>query len=159
MKKYYYFIFLSVLFFVSCYDFKEVSVQGIQGFKIKKIDKKEMLSEVVVKLKNPNSFGFTVYSGKADVKVGSIPLGKATLEKKVHIPANSSGTYTLTLKTSFEKINFQDVISNFSFSSINKIKVSGYVKAGKFIFRKKINTEYESNITDGFNLNLNIGSQ
>lgn len=144
---------ISLIFMLSsCYTYKEVTVQGIEGFSIKKIDKKEMHSEVVIKIKNPNHFSFNIYSGKANVTLGKIPLGTATLQKKVHIPANSTGTYTLALKTSFEKISMQDIINSISFSDFGKIKTDGYIKVGKTFYRKKIHTTFEGNPLSGWNL-------
>lgn len=134
----------------SCHSYKEVSVSGIESFSIKKLDKKEMTAEIGVKVKNPNDFGFTVYSGKADIYLAKMKLGNARLEKKVRIPAQSSGTYFLLLRVSFDKINLQDIINNFSFNNLAKMKIDGHIKAGKFIFRKKIKTEYEGNLLNGF---------
>ncbi len=142
-----------VFLLASCYSYKDVSVSGIESFSIKKLDKKEMTAEIGVKVKNPNDFGFTIYSGKADIYFAKIKLGRAGLEKKVRIPAQSSGTYFLLLRVSFDKISMQDIINNFSFNNLSKIKINGHIKAGKWIFRKTIKTEYEGNLLNGFQFN------
>ncbi|MCX7727879.1 MAG: LEA type 2 family protein [Bacteroidia bacterium] len=143
MVRFILFFIFTWFFLSSCRQYKEVSVSGIESFSIKKIDKKEMLTEIKVNIKNPNDFSFNIYSGKANIYLGKILLGNAKLQKKVHVPAHSSESYTLLLKTSFEKINLQDLINNFTLSDIGKLKISGHIKAGKFIVRKKIKTEYE----------------
>lgn len=151
-------ILLSIIFsvlFTSCYQYKEVKVTSIENFNLKKIDKKEMITEITVKIKNPNNFSFNIYSGKAAIFWGNIPLGKAHLQKKVPIPASSNGTYTLTLKTSFEKINLQDIIQNFNFSNVSKMKINGHIKAGRFLLRKKIKTDYEGNPLNNLHFNFN----
>jgi len=149
------FLFLILsLFLSSCSSYKEVTIQGIENFSIKKINKKEMQTEIVVKIKNPNNFGFYIYSGKANIYLSNIPLGKAVLSKKVYIAPNSTETYPFLLNTSFDKISLQDVISNFSLSGIGKIKIDGHVKVGKFLIRRKIKINYEGSPLHFSNFNF-----
>jgi len=138
----------------SCHSYKEVSLLGIENFSIKKITKKELQTEIAVQIKNPNNFGFYIYSGKANINLSNIPLGKAVLTKKVYIAPHSTGTYPLLLNTTFDKISLQDIISNFSLSGIGKIKIDGHIKVGKFLIRKKIKTNYEGSPLHFSNFNF-----
>lgn len=154
MQKYFYITIIVVfLLFTSCYNYKEVSIMGVEDFQIKKINKDGMQTEVAVKIKNPNNFGFHIYSGKANIVLGRIPLGKASLMKKVHIPAHSTGTYKLMINTSFDKITMKDIISSVDLSNIQKVKIDGYIKVGKFLLRKKIPTNYEGNLLNPIQFN------
>lgn len=157
-QRVYFIVALSLFTFLSCCQYKDVSITGIQNFRIRKIDKKEMFIEIDVQLKNPNDFSFNIYSGKASIYLGKILLGKAVLQKKVHIPANSYSTYTLLLKTSFEKLSIQDILNNLNMSNIGTLKMDGYVKAGKILFRKKIKTEYEGKILNNLLNNFQFQS-
>jgi len=135
--------FATLLLFTSCYNYKEVSVLGIQDFQILKLNKEGIQTDISVKIKNPNKFGFTIYSGSANITLSKISLGKAKLVKKVFIPAESTGTYHLILNTSFDKITMQDVINSISFSGLPKLKIDGHIKVGRFLIRKKIPVHYE----------------
>ncbi len=145
---------ISFIFFTSCLSYKQPSISGVQNFQIKKISKEGMQSEIAVKIKNPNDFGFYIYSGKADIYVGKIPLGEAKLSKKVYVPAKSMGVYNLLVSTSFEKITMQDIIKSMSLSDIQKIKVDGYIIVGKFLYRKKIKANYEGDLLNSINFNF-----
>ncbi|GIV26821.1 MAG: hypothetical protein KatS3mg027_0635 [Bacteroidia bacterium] len=133
------------IIFTSCLSIKDVSVQGIEQFKVKKISKEGMQTEITVKIKNPNNFGFYIYSGKADVQFMNLPLGTATLMKKIYIPANSSESYNLLLNTTFDKITMQDILNTLYQPNSFRLKIHGHIKAGKFLLRKKIPTNYEGN--------------
>ncbi len=137
-------IILSFTLF-SCYNIKEVTIIGIENFKVKKIHKEGMQTEIAVKIKNPNDFGFYVYSGKADISFSNLPLGKAQLANKIYIDKKSTATYHLLLNTSFDKISMQDIINTIALSGMGKVKINGRIKVGKFLFRKKITTNYEGN--------------
>lgn len=155
MRMYFYiYVFSGILFLTSCHSVKDVRVSGIQNFKIKKINKEGIEAELSVIIQNPNSFGFYVYAGKAQVFLSNIPLGKARLIKKVYIPAQSSASYDLVLRTSFDKISMRDIMSNISLSGIGKVKIEGYVRVGKFLFRKKVPVHYEGSPRDFMNLNI-----
>lgn len=156
MKKFFILIHITVMMMMSsCYNFKEVSVLGIKSFKIKKITTKEMDTELSVSIKNPNEFGFYIYSGKANVYFSNLSLGKATLEKQIYIPARSTGTYTLLLHTTFDKISMQDIINSIGLSHIGKVKIDGHIKVGKFFFiRKKIKVDYEGHPMSSIDFNF-----
>lgn len=102
-----------------------------------------MEAEISVQIKNPNSFGFKIFSGKAEVYFGGILLGKAKLVKKVKIPKNSDGVYDMRLNTSFDKISIKDIMSGILNSDAGKLKIKGYIKVGNFFYRKKVYTEDE----------------
>lgn len=148
------FFFASLLLFTSCYNYKEVSVLGIQDFQILKLNKEGIQTDISVKIKNPNKFGFNIYSGSANISLSKISLGKAKLVKKVYIPAESTGTYHLILNTSFDKITMQDVINSIGFSGLPKLKIDGHIKVGKFLIRKKIPVNYEGSPLNGINFGI-----
>ncbi len=134
---------ICVLLVTSCKEMKDVEVKGIENFKITKMNKEGLNAIISVKIKNPNNFGFTIYSGQADVTLSNIPLGTSHLQKKIFIKANEEAVYDLYLHTSFEKINMKDILASITFSNFGKIKIDGYIKAGKVLLRKKIKVHYE----------------
>lgn len=138
------FILFSIIL-TSCLSVKEVSLQEIEQFKIKKITKEGMQTEITVKIKNPNNFGFYIYSGQADVQFINLPLGKAHLIKKIYIPAHSTESYNLLLNTTFDKITMQDILNTLYKPNSLKLKINGHIKVGKFLLRKKIYTQFEGN--------------
>ena len=58
-------------------------------------------------VKNPNSFGFSVYKSSFNVSLGGKTIGKAKSTKRVFIKPNEEKNYTFHLKGSFEGRTFQ----------------------------------------------------
>jgi len=83
------FSFMSLLFcllaLTNCRDIKEVQCTGVKGFKINKMDAKGIDGDILIGIKNPNAFGFSIYKSAFDVTYSGIYLGKAKLVKRVHI--------------------------------------------------------------------------
>ena len=102
MKKLFYFLYL-ILFFVE--DLKDQECTGVSNFKVNKIDINGIDTDVRLKIKDPNSIGFSIYKSEVDISFSGIHLGKAKIGKLIHI-----GT--------FQKIGTL-LISNHEFKDIN----------------------------------------
>jgi LEA14-like dessication related protein len=130
--------FISLLFFVSCKDFKEAECTGVKGFKVNKMDMNGIDADIILGIKNPNKMGFSIYPSDFDVTISGINLGKAKLKKRVHIDGNSEKDYAFNLKSSFKDMNMMDVMKVASSGGLHgTITVKGDLKAGKFYLKKK----------------------
>lgn len=137
-------IFIMVtLMFLSCKSIKEPEYTGIKGFKVNKIDLKGIDANIDLGVKNPNSFGFSVYKSSFNVSVGGKIIGKAKSTKRVFIKPNEEKNYTFHLKGSFEGMQLTEVMQMVSGGLKGNINLTGKIKVGKFLIRK------------GFPVNLN----
>ena len=137
MKVYLRLLIVSVILFLSsCVgEFKEISVNSINGFKLTKIDAKSIEGVVNVSINNPNNKSFKIYRSKATFFVGGSKLGEARIVKKVKIAANSTIDNTFDLHGDFKELNFGTIANIIMGKPLVEIK--GYIKAGKWFYKKK----------------------
>jgi LEA14-like dessication related protein len=139
-------IFSVVAFLSSCVgEFKEISINNINNFKVTKMDLKSMEGEINVSINNPNSKSFKVYRSKATVFVGGTKLGTAKIIKKVKIPANSSVDNTFVLRGDFKELNF-GTLANITMGK-PAVEIKGYLKAGKWFYKKKFPIDQKQKIS------------
>jgi LEA14-like dessication related protein len=128
---------LSTIFFTACASIKDVECTGIKGFKVNKINAEGINSEVMVTIKNPNSFGFSIYPSEFDVTYGGIKIGKAKLDKKVPIAKNSEETYPFELSGDFKGITLTDIMKLLeSFTRKGMLEIKGDLNVGKGLVKK-----------------------
>ncbi len=120
----------------SCKNFEEVKISSVDNFKVKDISVKGIEAEVTVTISNPNPLGFKVYRSSADLKYGNMDLGTARLVKKVRIPARSNKQHTFILKSDFKNTTLSDIMA-LTDGKKKKLELNGYLKAGRFFYRKK----------------------
>ncbi|HXC03915.1 MAG TPA: LEA type 2 family protein [Bacteroidia bacterium] len=145
----------------SC-KYQEVTLGQISGLKVNKITKEGVEMEIGMKINNPNSYGFTVFPSSFQVKLSGTDMGTARLNHRVHIKAHSDEIHTFVVKTSYNQLmqgGLPGMIGLFSQKNA-QLEIKGNLKAGKFLFRKKIpidrkqNTRMENNAGGGlFNMN------
>ena len=137
---------LSVLMF-SCRDVKELQLTGIKGFNVTKIDTKGVEGDIMLGIKNPNNFGFSLYKSEFGVSYSGIHLGNAKLAKRVRIKANQEDTYAFRLKGDLSQVNLVDVMKLLNGSTFkNVVEVKGNLKAGKFFIKKNVPVDLRENI-------------
>ena len=138
-------IFFSFLFF-SCKDLKETTVTGIERFAIHKISTEGIDADLNLKIKNTNSFGFSIYPSEFDITYNGMHLGKARLNKRVHIDGNSERVYAFNLKSNLGDLNIFDVLQLLNAENRGKIEIKGDLKAGKLFFKKKFDVNYTDKV-------------
>ena len=136
---------LSLSLFSCVSELKEISINRITNFKIKKVDLKSIDAEISVSIKNPNNKSFKVYKSKAQIFVGGTDLGTAKIVKKVKIPANSSIDNTFTLHGDLKGLNLGSIASLAMGSPA--IEIKGYLKVGKWFYKKKFPINQQQKIS------------
>ena len=133
------FMITSLTFFTSCRNYKEVQITGVKGFNVNKINAEGIDGDILIGIKNPNNFGFSIYKSEFDVNYSGVYLGKAKLTKRVRISANKEEVYSFNLKNDFKGANLSDVMKLLGGAMFkNTIEVTGNLKVGKFYVKKKI---------------------
>lgn len=130
----------------SCKELNEVSVVGVDNFYINKINTEGIEAEIKLKIKNTNSFGFSIYPSDFDLIFSGMRLGKAKLHKRVHIDGNAERVYTFNLKSNLGDLNIFDVMQLLSSGNLGKLDVKGDLKAGKFFMKKKFDINYSEKV-------------
>ncbi len=127
---------LFILF--GCRSLKDLEFKGVNGFKVNTINTQTIDADILLKIKNPNRFGFYIYESEFDVTYSGIYLGKAKLQKRVRIKANAEETYSFNLKKNFKDLNLLDVMKLINGSTgVGVVEVKGDLKAGKLLMKKK----------------------
>lgn len=131
-------ILFSVMCLFSCRDIKEVECTGVKGFKLNRIDTKGIDADIQLGIKNPNSFGFSIYRSQFDVHYSGIYLGKAKLTKRVHIKGNAEKVYSFNLSNDFKEADVNDVMKLLGGAIFkNTIEIKGNLRVGKVFIKKK----------------------
>jgi LEA14-like dessication related protein len=139
-------IFCTAAFLSSCIgEFKQISINSINNFKVTKMDLKSIEGEINVSINNPNNKSFKVYKSKAIVTVGGTKLGEAHIVKKVKIPANSSVDNTFVLRGDFKGLNL-GTLANITMGK-PVVEINGYLKAGKWFYKKKFPIDQKQKIS------------
>ena len=120
-------IFLSILA-TSCRDLKETTVTGVDHFFINKINADGIDADLNLKIKNTNNFGFSIYPSEFDIIYSGLRLGKAKLNKRVHIDGNTERVYSFNLKSFlnkyFNKTHTYNRITFYVFYAIRRSNIS-----------------------------------
>jgi len=136
-----YFFFLSAI--LSSCSVKEVEIGNIKSFNILKITKENITIDLAAKVKNPNNFSFTINKVNLDISFNDVHLGEINKIKTVRIPKNSDEIQHLVFKLNLKNITKNSLLFIPSLlTGKSKIKVTGYVKAKKLLFWKKIKVDY-----------------
>ena len=140
------FVLSLVLFMCFCVrEFKEISINNINSFKLTKMDAKGLEGEINVSINNPNNKSFKVYKSKATIFVGGAKLGEARIVKKVKIAANSSVDNTFVLHGDFKELNL-GTIANITMGK-PLVEIKGYIKAGKWFYKKKFPIDQQQKLS------------
>lgn len=141
------FIYIFCLFcLASCGSFQDISVSNVESFRIHKMNMKEIEGDIDIKIRNPNSTGFSIYPSEFDIVYNKTKLGKAKLHKRLHINANSEKTYTFKLKTNLENLSFTDVLNIINGGGSGTITLTGDLKAGKLFIKRKYPVNYSNKV-------------
>jgi LEA14-like dessication related protein len=131
--------FLLVISLAACSPFKEVQCTGVKGFTVNSINTSGINGDVLLGIKNPNRFKFTIYKSEFDVTYSGVHLGKARLAKNVRINGNTEEVYAFNLQSDFKDVSLGDILKLLNGATVKgNIEVRGDLKAGRFFIRKKI---------------------
>ena len=135
-----------ILFFSSCKDFEEIKVTSVEGFYLNKVSPQGIEAEIKLKIMNPNKSGFSIYPSEFDVAYSGIKLGKAKLNKRVHINGNTESVYTFKLSSALGELNLMDAMQLLNSSKMGKIEINGELKAGKIFIKKRFPVNYSDRV-------------
>jgi LEA14-like dessication related protein len=130
----------------SCKEFKEIKVTNVEGFYINKLTNENLEAEIKLKINNPNNTGFLIYPSEFDIVFSGIRLGKAKLNKRVHIDAKSEKVYSFKLDKNISDLNPFDALRLLNLDNLGKIEINGELKVGKFYLKRKYPVNYQDKV-------------
>jgi LEA14-like dessication related protein len=139
---------LSFTVFISCAEIQPVTIGGIENPQVKTLSMQGADFTFGMKIKNPNKMGVTVFPTSFDATVNGIDIGKVKLDKKVRIKGNSDGISEFHVKSDFTKLGMADIANTLSMVASKRANVNlkGYVKVGKWYYKKKFPVELTKSI-------------
>ena len=146
-------ILTSLLFlFSSCLEFDDVKFKGIESVKFPKIDQKEILIDLSLKLDNPNNYKIKIKPSVLDVYIGGILMGQVQIDEKFVIKKKQEGSYSTQLKC---KLEDGVLFSLMKFATMSEISVrfKGRVKGSVYGINKKVDID-ETKTLNGNVLNI-----
>ncbi|HIE15860.1 MAG TPA: hypothetical protein EYP69_02935 [Bacteroidales bacterium] len=141
------FSFLFSMFLIYGCSFSEVEIGNIEGIELLAINKSGVDFNLMIPITNKNKYAFTIK--KIDLIINDKSGSQiATLISKKHIRLlpDSKKIYHLNFKLKFTSLKNVSIalIKTFLKRSAN-LKITGYIKVGKFIFSKKIPVDESRN--------------
>lgn len=144
--KFKFFIIIASVFLFSCREVKEIKVTSVEGFYVNKLSVENIDAEIKVKIDNPNKIGLSVYPSEFDVTFSGIRLGKAKLNKRVHLNAHSEKLYSFKINSKLSELNPLDILRLLNMDNLGKIEVNGDLKVGKFYLKKSLPIHYTDKV-------------
>lgn len=131
----------------SC-SLQEISVGKPQDVKVDNISLREIKISGKIPVNNPNNFGFNINKAKLDIYLNGISVGSLNKHERIHIKPHSNDAYTINYEASFKDIVKDPMaLKSALLQGSTTLKLSGYVKASKFIISKKIKVEHQENMS------------
>jgi LEA14-like dessication related protein len=112
----------------------------VKEIKLSDINAKSLKISGEVKVLNPNPYPIKVKRINADVFINNKKTGKAKLLERINIPSNSHGFIQAEIETEIEggSLNLLPLVLQSAISGKTDIRLVGDMKAGTYIYGKKI---------------------
>jgi LEA14-like dessication related protein len=141
----FHFILLVSTIFLSSCELKEINLEGMEDVKVEKVDMKEAIVNLSLKIKNENWFKLKVKPSVLDVSADGKQIGKLYLQKKVKIKGKKTDVYTAKLKFEVGDGGLMSMMPLMLKESVN-VNLKGKVKGGVFIFSKKMDVSFDRTV-------------
>lgn len=138
---------LLVLIISGC-EFKNIAIEKVGAVQINSSKGSELSGTLNLVLNNPNKHAVHVKSAHFDVLMGQMKVGEAQLTKAFKINANSTESYPIELRGDISNAlagGLTGVLGMLSGKN-PKITLDGEIKAGNFIYSKKVPVKFDTEI-------------
>lgn len=136
-------IFGALLLLSSC-NYSDVEVTDVRSIQINSLDKNGIDLSGKIRINNPNDYKIRIKSTDADLFLDGRMAGKAHLKDKIVVPANFDDYLPVNIYADFTEggLGLVPIILGAAVKRSANIKVVGNLRAGTFIYSKKIDFEY-----------------
>ena len=130
----------------SCAPFELPEFISYEGFKMGKMDAKQVSFSLNVKLKNPNSYALKVKKTSLNLSVDDGKIGMLALEKTIKLPRKKETIVEIPMNLSLEKGALMRMLT-FSMQDSIRLNLEGDVRGGALFFTKKIPLSFSKSIS------------
>lgn len=138
------FALLPLLILICGCGFKPLEPKGIEDIKFLKVDALQgiVIFDLGMKINNPNGLAFTLYASELDIKVGSVPLGKVTVNEAVKLKRKTEDLYRVKVNAKLGDLlrNIPLLIKVIAQKQTD-VEIKGWIRAGTLGLRKTIPVE------------------
>ena len=138
--------FIALLFVTSCAPFERPEFISYEGFKIHKMDAKQVSFSLSVKIKNANSYTLKVKKTSLNLSVDVGKIGMLALEKTIKLPRKQETLVEIPMNLSLEKGALMRILTLSMQDSI-KLNLEGVVSGGVLFFTKKFPLSFSKSIS------------
>jgi LEA14-like dessication related protein len=139
----YFIIFILV---TSCAPFELPEFISYEGFKMGKMDAKQVSFSFNVKLKNPNSYALKVKKSSLSLSIDAGKIGILNLEKTIKLPRKKETIVEIPMNLSLEKGALMRMLT-FSMQDSIRLNLEGDVRGGSLFFSKKFPLSFSKSIS------------
>lgn len=141
------FLFIvALLIGISSCSFHEPVMKGGEQFKLEKVDGQTVVFRAGAVIQNENWFGFKVKPSELELFIDGDHFANIHLDKKVKVKRKSEGYVEGTFTGNLDKGALMKAMSLASRNDI-EVRIKGKVKAGVFIFSKKLEMDETKRIS------------
>ena len=141
----------------SCFTYKDVDFNGVENFKLGKIEEGNISFGFDVKLANTNKYNIKIKPTDLQVFLGDKELGKARLDKKLVIKKNSTASYPVVIQAKLLKAAGAGLGTAIELATKKsaQVRIKGPVKGSVMGITRKMDIDETRSIDLGkFNLPL-----
>ena len=139
-------LFLIAVSLSACFNYEDVEIKDVRKIKLLDMSDKGLSVESEIKITNPNSFKLTVTNSEFDFYIKNKKLGKASIDGKLKIPAQSEEYHkvVLTCKNKDMSPNALPILIGLTASGKDQIdfKVEGFIEGKTFMFKRKVDVSH-----------------
>jgi LEA14-like dessication related protein len=139
----YFIIFILV---TSCAPFELPEFISYEGFKMGKMDAKQVSFSFNVKLKNPNSYALKVKKSSLSLSIDAGKIGILNLDKTIKLPRKKETIVEIPMNLSLEKGALMRMLT-FSMQDSIRLNLEGDVRGGSLFFSKKFPLSFSKSIS------------
>ena len=130
----------------SCAPFELPEFISYEGFKMGKMDAKQVSFSLNVKLKNPNSYALKVKKTSLNLSVDDGKIGILALEKTIKLTRKKETIVEIPMNLSLEKGALMRMLT-FSMQDSIRLNLEGDVRGGVLFFSKKFPLSFSKSIS------------
>jgi LEA14-like dessication related protein len=142
MKRYHVVFFLIFLTssLTGCFSYKDLNYNGVENFKLGKIEEGQVSINFDLKLDNPNNYNIKIKPTDLTIFLGEKEFAVASLDQKLVIQKRTSSSYPVKIRARLKNL----VIGGFSgimdlaMNKSAEIRIKGPVKGSVYGFTKKV---------------------
>ncbi len=152
-------LFLSILVIISSCSLKleDVDFNGVDSFKIEKIENKLLNLRLGVSIDNPSSFSIKVKSFETDLFLDDRLVGHAKLNEKVKVDRKKEDVYSVPIQLQLEDGAYLVLLKTALKDKVN-LHLVGFVKGSIMGISKRIKID-ETQSIDGKNFKFDSGQK